>query len=89
MAVAFIPVNSANSSKNAIQRQLPCFGTTIAGRVSVDCALFPLYELANGVQYRINIVLGGASLEDNTSRQKHFVRKGAGFGLPSSRIAEQ
>ncbi len=41
-------------------------------RLAVDCGLFPLYEVEDGIHYTINVQPKGASLKDYLMRQGRF-----------------
>ena len=58
-------------------------------REAVGCGLFPVYEVFDGLRYRINAHPGGAVLEDYISRQRRYSGRTIDPKLIKSRIDEQ
>ncbi len=58
-------------------------------RYAVGCGLFPLYEVYDGMRYRINAEPDGTPLEEYTSRQRRFTRSKVDFSALQTNIDEQ
>jgi pyruvate/2-oxoacid:ferredoxin oxidoreductase beta subunit len=58
-------------------------------RAAVGCGLFPLYEVFDGMRYRINVRPDGTPLEQYLSGQKRYKSESIDVGAIRSQIREQ
>ncbi len=58
-------------------------------RHAVGCGLFPLYEVFDGMRYRINVRPDGTSLKEYSSRQRRYSASNVDADLLKKHIQEQ